>query len=83
MGINIKHFRHLHDHVLVRRQESTYKTASGIVIPDGALEKPGQGKVVAIGAGKILKDGKVHQLDVKVGDKVLFTKHASQAGESR
>lgn len=79
MGINIKRLRPLHDRVLVRRQDSTHKTASGIVIPDAASEKPDQGEVVAVGAGEVLKDGKVRPLDVKVGDKVLFGQYAGQA----
>lgn len=63
----------------MKRQESAHKTASGIVIPDAASEKPDQGEVIAVGAGGILKDGKSRPLDVKVGDKVLFAKHAGQA----
>lgn len=69
----------MHNRVLVKRQESAHKTASGIVIPDAASEKPDQGEVIAVGAGGILKDGKSRPLDVKVGDKVLFAKHAGQA----
>ena len=78
MGTNIQRLRPLHDRVLVRRQESAHKTASGIVIPDAASEKPDQGEVIAVGAGEILKDGRVRPLDVKVGDKVLFGKYAGQ-----
>ena len=77
MAINIKRLRPLHDRVLVRRQESAHKTASGIVIPDAASGKPDQGEVIAVGPGEVLKDGKVRPLDVKVGDKVLFGKYAS------
>jgi chaperonin GroES len=71
--------RPLHDRVVVKRLEQETKTASGIVLPDAAAEKPDQGKVVAIGNGKILEDGKVRPLDVKVGDKVLFGKYSGQA----
>jgi len=78
MGINIKRLRPLHDRVLLKRQESAHKSASGIVIPDAASEKPDQGKVIAVGAGEILKDGKARPLDVKPGDKVLFGKYAGQ-----
>jgi chaperonin GroES len=79
METNIKRILPLHDRVLVKRLESLHKTASGIVIPDAALEKPDQGEVIAVGAGEILKDGKVRPLDVKVGDKVLFGKYAGQS----
>ncbi len=78
MGTNIKRLRRLHDRVLVRRQESAHKTASGILIPDAASGKPERDEVVAARVGEILKDGKVRPLDVKVGDKVLFGKYAGQ-----
>jgi len=68
--------RPLHDRVIVRRLEEERKSAGGIVIPDTAKEKPIQGEVMAVGTGKILEDGKVRPLDVKVGDKVLFGKYA-------
>ena len=68
----------LHDRVVVRRLEEERKTASGIVIPDTAAEKPDQGEVIAIGNGKILDDGKTRPLDVKVGDRVLFGKYSGQ-----
>jgi chaperonin GroES len=71
--------RPLHDRVIVRRLEEERKTASGIVIPDTAAEKPDQGEIIAIGNGKILEDGKVRPLDVKVGDRVLFGKYSGQA----
>jgi len=58
--------------------EEERKTASGIVIPDTAAEKPDQGEIVAIGKGRILDDGKIRPLDVKVGDKVLFGKYSGQ-----
>ncbi len=67
-------FRPLHDRVLVRRIESDTKTAGGIIIPDTAKEKPQEGEVIAAGAGARDDQGKVHALDVKVGDRVLFGK---------
>ncbi|MBU0603308.1 MAG: co-chaperone GroES [Gammaproteobacteria bacterium] len=71
--------RPLHDRVLVKRLEEERKTASGIVIPDAAAEKPDQGEVIAVGAGKILDDGKVRPMAVKAGDRVLFGKYSGQA----
>jgi len=68
--------RPLHDRVIVRRLEEERKSAGGIVIPDTAKEKPIQGEVIAVGSGKILEDGKVRPLDVKVGDKILFGKYS-------
>jgi chaperonin GroES len=68
--------RPLHDRVIVKRLESETKTAGGIVIPDSAAEKPVQGKIVAVGKGKILEDGTVRALDVKIGDKILFGKYS-------
>jgi chaperonin GroES len=68
--------RPLHDRVIVRRLDEERKTAGGIVIPDTAKEKPVQGEVIAVGTGKILEDGKVRPLDVKVGDKILFGKYS-------
>jgi chaperonin GroES len=68
--------RPLHDRVIVKRLESETKSAGGIVIPDSAAEKPVQGKVVAVGKGKILEDGSVRPLDVKIGDKILFGKYS-------
>ncbi len=70
--------RPLHDRVIVKRLEEVRTTASGIVIPDTATEKPDQGEVIAIGPGKKDDNGKVIALDVKVGDKVLFGKYAGQ-----
>jgi chaperonin GroES len=70
--------RPLHDRVMVKRLEEERKTASGIVIPDTAAEKPDQGEVIAVGKGKILEDGKVRPLDIKVGDKILFGKYSGQ-----
>jgi chaperonin GroES len=75
MGTNL---RPLHDRVIVKRLDQETKTASGIVLPEAAAEKPDQGKVLAIGNGKILEDGKVRALDVKVGDVVLFGKYSGQ-----
>ncbi|MHB8454404.1 MAG: co-chaperone GroES [Acidiferrobacterales bacterium] len=68
--------RPLHDRVIVRRLEEERKSAGGIVIPDSAKEKPIQGEVIAAGKGKILENGQVRPLDVKVGDKVLFGKYS-------
>ncbi len=68
--------RPLHDRVVVRRVEDERRSPGGIVIPDTAAEKPMQGEVLAVGNGKILDDGSVRRLDVKVGDKVLFGKYA-------
>ena len=68
--------RPLHDRVVVRRMEEERTTAGGIVIPDSATEKPIQGQVIAVGNGKILDNGEVRPLDVKVGDKVLFGKYS-------
>ena len=68
--------RPLHDRIVVQRLEQETKTASGIVIPDQAAEKPDQGVVKAVGNGKIGDDGKVRPLDVKVGDKVIFGKYS-------
>ncbi len=70
--------RPIHDRVIVKRLEEERKTASGIVIPDTAAEKPEQGEVKAVGAGKRQDDGKVVPVDVKVGDRVLFGKYSGQ-----
>ena len=70
--------RPLHDRVIVKRLDQERKTASGIVIPDNAAEKPDQGEVLAVGGGKVGDDGKVRPLGVKVGDKVLFGKYSGQ-----
>lgn len=67
--------RPLHDRVIVKRLEEERTSAGGIIIPDTATEKPVQGKVVAVGKGKILDDGTVRALDLKVGDKILFGKY--------
>jgi chaperonin GroES len=71
--------RPLHDRVIVKRLEEERKTASGIVLPDSATEKPDQGEVIAVGNGKILEDGKTRPLDVKKGDKILFGKYSGQS----
>ena len=64
--------RPLHDRVIVKRLDEDRTSPGGIVIPDTAAEKPVQGKIVAVGKGKILEDGNVRPLDLKVGDKILF-----------
>jgi chaperonin GroES len=69
-------FRPLQDRILVKRLQGEEKTASGIIIPDNAKEKPMEGEVVAVGAGKTLDDGKVRKPEVKTGDRVLFGKYA-------
>lgn len=66
--------RPLHDRVLVRRLEEEEKTPGGVIIPDTAKEKPMQGQVLAVGPGARGEDGKLHPLDVKKGDKILFGK---------
>ncbi|MBW6493224.1 MAG: co-chaperone GroES [Burkholderiaceae bacterium] len=71
--------RPLHDRVIVKRLDNERKTASGIVIPDNVAEKPDQGEVLAVGKGKILEDGTVRPLDVKVGNRILFGKYSGQA----
>jgi chaperonin GroES len=68
--------RPLQDRILVKRLESEEKTVGGIIIPDNAKEKPMEGKVVAVGNGKLLDDGKLRKPDIKVGDKILFSKYA-------
>jgi chaperonin GroES len=68
--------RPLHDRVVVKRVEEDKTSAGGIVIPDSATEKPIEGKVIAVGNGKILDSGEVRALDVKKGDKILFGKYS-------
>ena len=68
--------RPLQDRVVVRRTEEETKSAGGIVIPDSAAEKPSQGEVVAVGPGKKLDNGAVQEVDLRVGDKVLFGQYA-------
>ena len=71
--------RPLNDRVIVKRLDNERTTASGIVIPESATEKPDQGEILAVGPGKKTEDGKVLALDLKVGDKVLFGKYSGQA----
>jgi len=68
--------RPLQDRVIVKRLEEEEKTKGGIIIPDTAKEKPQEGKVVAVGKGKVTEEGKVIPLDVKVGDRILFGKYS-------
>ena len=68
--------RPLQDRIIVKRIEEEEVSSGGIIIPDSAKEKPQEGKVIAVGKGKIGEDGKVQPLDVKKGDKVLFSKYA-------
>jgi chaperonin GroES len=68
--------RPLHDRVVVKRTEEERKSAGGIVIPDTAKEKPSRGKVIAVGKGKLLENGEIRPIDVKVGDEVLFGKYS-------
>ena len=70
--------RPLYDRIIVKRVEQQRTTASGIVIPDTAAEKPEQGEVVAVGSGRLLQDGSVRPLQVKTGERVLFGKYAGQ-----
>jgi len=68
--------RPLSDRIVVKRTQEEEKTKGGIIIPDTAKEKPLEGLVVAVGSGKVLKNGKVHALDIKEGDKILFGKYS-------
>jgi chaperonin GroES len=68
--------RPLQDRVIVKRLEEEEKTKGGIIIPDSAKEKPQEGKVIAVGKGKLTEDGKIVPLDVKVGDRILFGKYS-------
>jgi len=68
--------RPLQDRIIVKRVEEEEKTKGGIIIPDTAKEKPIEGKVIAVGNGKVLEDGKVRPLDIKAGDRILFSKYA-------
>jgi chaperonin GroES len=68
--------RPLHDRILIKRVAEEQKTAGGIIIPDSAKEKPQEGRVVAVGNGKVTEDGKLLPLDVSVGDKILFGKYS-------
>ena len=68
--------RPLHDRLIIKRVEEKETVKGGIIIPDTAKEKPQEGKVLAVGNGKILEDGKVRKLEVKAGDKILFGKYS-------
>ena len=68
--------RPLQDRIIVKRVDGEETTKGGIIIPDSAKEKPQEGKVIAVGKGKVNEDGKLQPLDVKKGDKVLFSKYA-------
>ncbi len=68
--------RPLQDRIIVQRLEEESKSKGGIIIPDTAKEKPIEGKVIAVGNGKVQEDGKVRPLDVKAGDRILFSKYA-------
>jgi chaperonin GroES len=68
--------RPLHDKILVKRLQEEEKTKGGIIIPDSAKEKPMEGEVIAVGKGRVNEEGKVIALDVKAGDRVLFSKYA-------
>ena len=68
--------RPLHDRVVIKRMEEERKSAGGIVIPDSATEKPIRGEVIAVGNGKVLENGDIRPLDVKVGDTVMFGKYS-------
>lgn len=69
--------RPLQDRVIVERVEEEEKTVGGIIIPDTAKEKPSEGTIIAVGKGKVLDNGTKIELDVKVGDKILFSKYAA------
>ena len=68
--------RPLQDRILAKRLESEEKTKGGIIIPEAAKEKPLEGKVIAVGRGKVLEDGSVRELEIKKGDRILFGKYA-------
>jgi chaperonin GroES len=70
--------RPLHDRVVIKRLEAEEKTASGIVLPGAAAEKPDMGEVIAVGNGKVLDNGERRALELKVGDKVIFGKYSGQ-----
>jgi len=69
-------FRPLHDRILLKRRASEEKTAGGIIIPDSAKEKPLEGEVIAVGPGRVNREGQLQALEVKAGDLVLFGKYA-------
>jgi chaperonin GroES len=68
-------FRPLYDRILIKRVEAASTTASGLIVPDAAKEKPQEGEVIAIGSGRTLTDGKVREISLDVGDRVLFGKY--------
>jgi len=68
--------RPLHDRIIVKRVEEEEKTKGGIIIPDTAKEKPIEGKIIAVGKGRVTEDGKLVPMEVKAGDRVLFSKYA-------
>jgi len=68
--------RPLQDRIIVKRLEGEEKSKGGIIIPDTAKEKPQEGKVIAVGKGKVTEDGKLQPMDVKKGDRILFSKYA-------
>jgi chaperonin GroES len=68
--------RPLHDRILVKRIDEETQTKGGIIIPDTAKEKPQEGRVIAVGSGKVLEDGTTRPLDLKAGDRILFSKYA-------
>jgi len=68
--------RPLHDRIIVERLTNEEKTKGGIIIPDSAKEKPQEGKVIAVGTGKVLDNGQTYKLEVKTGDRVLFSKYS-------
>jgi chaperonin GroES len=70
--------RPLHDRVIVKRLDQETKTASGLIIPDAAAEKPDQGEILAVGNGKVQENGSLRALEVQVGDRVLFGKYSGQ-----
>ena len=78
---NAMKLRPLQDRIVVQRLESESTTAGGIIIPDTAKEKPVTGKVVAVGNGKLLKDGSLRELEVSVGDTVMFGKYSGKFGK--
>lgn len=71
--------RPLHDRVVIKRLDEERKSAGGIVIPDNVAEKPDQGEVIAVGNGRVLEDGSLRPLDVKIGDRILFGKYSGSA----
>jgi chaperonin GroES len=73
---NLMKIRPLQDRVIVKRVQEEEKTKGGIIIPDTAKEKPIEGEVIAVGNGKVLEDGKVRPLDIRAGDRILFSKYA-------